>query len=102
MSKHHTSSYALPYSRLYSAILTTVKTSKKAPIYLAVGTLVQFSPAFADTAIDTDASAQPSTTLEPIVVVANQTPKAISDIPATVWYIDEYKVDEADRTGKRL
>ncbi|MGO2444632.1 MAG: TonB-dependent receptor [Psychrobacter sp.] len=102
MSKHHTSSYALPYSRLYSAILTTVKTSKKAPIYLAVGTLVQFSPAFADTAIDTDASAQPSTTLEPIVVVANQTPKAISDIPATVWYIDEYKVDEAARTGKRL
>lgn len=102
MSKRHTLSRTLPYSRLYSAILTTLQTSKKAPMVLAVGTLLQFSPAFADTTIDTDQSAQPSVTLDPIVVVANQTPKAISDIPATVWYIDEYKVDEAARTGKRL
>ncbi|PYE39815.1 TonB-dependent receptor [Psychrobacter fozii] len=102
MSKRHTLSRTLPYSRLYSAILTTLQTSKKAPMVLAVGTLLQFSSAFADTTIDTDQSAQPSVTLDPIVVVANQTPKAISDIPATVWYIDEYKVDEAARTGKRL
>lgn len=71
-------------------------------MYLAAGTLLHLSPAFADTTINTDPNAQPSVTLDPIVVVANQTPKAISDIPATVWYIDEYKVDEAARTGKRL
>ena len=44
----------------------------------------------------------PAPRFDPIVVVANQTPTAISDIPATVWYVDEFQVDEAARTGKRL
>lgn len=102
MPKQYIFSRTSPYSRLHRAILATLQDSKKGATYLAVGILLQFNPAFADTVIDSYQSAQPSMMLDPIVVVANQTPKAISDIPATVWHIDEYQVDEAARTGKRL
>jgi len=70
--------------------------------------MLQLTPAVAavtppnTTSMQQTLTDEPSTTLDPIVVVANQTPTAISDIPATVWYIDEAQVDEAARTGKRL
>lgn len=100
----------LSQTSLTRAIKATLNASKSLPIYIAAGTLWQL-PALAAT-VDTESidssSIQaadpnvPTATLEPVVVVANQTPKAISDIPATVWYIDEAEVSEAARTGKRL
>ena len=63
MPKRHVRSLALPYSRLYSAILSHLQTVKKAPIYLAAGALLQINPAFAETATDTNSNEQPSTTL---------------------------------------
>lgn len=92
-------SSALKLSALCHA-MTSLKTTKALPfLCLATGALL---PMTSFAAVDTAATNEPSATLDPIVVVANQTPKAISDIPATVWYMDSYEVNEAARTGKRL
>ncbi|MFA0500852.1 TonB-dependent receptor plug domain-containing protein, partial [Vibrio sp. 10N.222.46.A1] len=48
------------------------------------------------------AQAQEYTTEENMVVVASRTPKAISDIPGTVWYIDADKIEQEYRGGKSL
>lgn len=48
------------------------------------------------------AQAQQITTQEKMVVVSNRTPKAISDIPGTVWYIDADKIEQEYRGGKTL
>ncbi len=48
------------------------------------------------------AQAQDLTTQEKMVVVSNRTPKAISDIPGTVWYIDAEKIEQEYRGGKTL
>ena len=48
------------------------------------------------------AQAQQITTQEKMVVVSNRTPKAISDIPGTVWYIDAEKIEQEYRGGKTL
>ncbi|KGY13352.1 aerobactin siderophore receptor iutA [Vibrio tubiashii] len=37
-----------------------------------------------------------------MVVVSSRTPKAISDIPGTVWYIDSEKIEQEFRGGKTL
>lgn len=37
-----------------------------------------------------------------MVVVSSRTPKAISDIPGTVWYIDSAKIEQEFRGGKTL
>ena len=95
------------FTRLNRAILVVSRT-KKLPLYAAASAMLQLTTALAavtqpnTTSMQQTLTDEPSTTLDPIVVVANQTPTAISDIPATVWYIDEAQVDEAARTGKRL
>ncbi|GAL38192.1 aerobactin siderophore receptor IutA [Vibrio maritimus] len=48
------------------------------------------------------AQAQEKTTDEQMVVVSSRTPKAISDIPGTVWYIDSDKIEQEYRGGKTL
>ena len=90
-------------SFLDTSVLNPVPTRsrfRQLPLYLAISALLPL-PAMAVTADSTN-DETPSTTLDKIVVVANQAPTAISDIPATIWYVDRYAVDEAARTGKRL
>lgn len=41
-------------------------------------------------------------TLSPIVAVASYAPKTISEIPATVWYIDSEDITNAVQTGQSL
>ena len=48
------------------------------------------------------AQAQDLTTEEKMVVVSSRTPKAISDIPGTVWYIDAEQIEQEYRGGKSL
>ncbi|MEZ8824042.1 TonB-dependent receptor [Vibrio amylolyticus] len=48
------------------------------------------------------AHAQEFTSEEKMVVVSSRTPKAISDIPGTVWYIDSEKIEQEYRGGKTL
>ncbi|PMM00392.1 aerobactin siderophore receptor iutA [Vibrio kanaloae] len=48
------------------------------------------------------AQAQQTTTEEKMVVVSSRTPKAISDIPGTVWYIDSAQIEQEFRGGKSL
>ncbi|MEZ8757422.1 TonB-dependent receptor [Vibrio splendidus] len=48
------------------------------------------------------AQAQEYTTEDKMVVVSSRTPKAISDIPGTVWYIDSDKIEQEYRGGKSL
>ncbi|NAW65809.1 TonB-dependent siderophore receptor [Photobacterium halotolerans] len=42
------------------------------------------------------------TTEEKMVVVSSRAPKAISDIPGTVWYIDNAQIEQEYRGGKTL
>lgn len=42
------------------------------------------------------------TTEEKMVVVSSRAPKAISDIPGTVWYIDNAQIEQEYRGGKSL
>ncbi|WP_367971565.1 TonB-dependent receptor [Vibrio scophthalmi] len=46
--------------------------------------------------------AQEYTTEDKMVVVSSRTPKAISDIPGTVWYIDSAQIEQEYRGGKSL
>ena len=39
---------------------------------------------------------------EKVVIVSSRTPKAISDIPGTVWYIDSEQIEQEYRGGKSL
>ena len=39
---------------------------------------------------------------EKMVVVSSRTPKAISDIPGTVWYVDSEQIEQEYRAGKTL
>ncbi|MEX0332995.1 TonB-dependent receptor [Vibrio tubiashii] len=48
------------------------------------------------------AQAQEYTTEGKMVVVSSRTPKAISDIPGTVWYIDSETIEQEYRGGKTL
>jgi len=41
-------------------------------------------------------------TQEKMVVVSSRTPKALSDIPGTVWYIDSEQIEQEYRGGKSL
>ncbi|KDN29188.1 aerobactin siderophore receptor iutA [Vibrio fortis] len=46
--------------------------------------------------------AQDYSTDEKMVVVSSRTPKAISDIPGTVWYIEPQQIEQEYRGGKSL
>ncbi|EOB6643438.1 TonB-dependent receptor [Vibrio fluvialis] len=48
------------------------------------------------------AQAEEINTQEKVVVVASRTPKAISDIPGTVWYIESAQIEQEYRGGKSL
>ena len=48
------------------------------------------------------AQAQEHSTDEKMVVVSSRTPKAISDIPGTVWYIEPQQIEQEYRGGKSL
>ena len=39
---------------------------------------------------------------EKMVVVSSHLPKAISDIPGTVWYVDAEQIEQEYRGGKNL
>ncbi|MGC9493274.1 TonB-dependent receptor [Vibrio genomosp. F10] len=43
-----------------------------------------------------------TTTQEKMVVVSSRTPKAISEIPGTVWYVDAEQIEQEYRGGKSL
>ena len=47
-------------------------------------------------------AAQEATSFEEMVVISSRTPKAISDIPGTVWYIDSEQIEQEYRGGKTL
>lgn len=46
--------------------------------------------------------AEEQTMFDEMVVVSSRTPKAISDIPGTVWYIDSEQIEQEYRGGKTL
>ena len=48
------------------------------------------------------AQAQEHSTDEKMVVVSSHLPKAISDIPGTVWYVDAEQIEQEYRGGKKL
>ncbi|KJY82129.1 aerobactin siderophore receptor iutA [Vibrio galatheae] len=63
---------------------------------------VALAVASASTVFAAQAQAQEYTTEEKMVVVSSRTPKAISDIPGTVWYIEAEKIEQEYRGGKTL
>lgn len=69
------------------------------------GSLTLSAVAIAVTAACTVFTAQAdeyAPTEEKLVVVSSRTPKAISDIPGTVWYIESEQIEQAYRGGKTL
>lgn len=58
--------------------------------------------AVASALLTTPALASESTSFDEMVVVSSRTPKAISDIPGTVWYIDSERIEQEYRGGKSL
>ncbi|WP_441351754.1 TonB-dependent receptor [Vibrio sp. JPW-9-11-11] len=50
----------------------------------------------------TPSVAEEYTLFDEMVVVSSRTPKAISDIPGTVWYIDSQQIEQEYRGGKTL
>lgn len=48
------------------------------------------------------AQAEEYVTDEKVVIVSSRTPKAISDIPGTVWYINSEQIEQEYRGGKSL
>jgi iron complex outermembrane receptor protein len=48
------------------------------------------------------AQAEDHLTVDKMVVVSSRTPKAISDIPGTVWYIESERIEQEYRGGKSL
>ncbi|WP_421193017.1 TonB-dependent receptor [Aeromonas enteropelogenes] len=58
--------------------------------------------AVASALLTTSALASESTSFDEMVVVSSRTPKAISDIPGTVWYIDSERIEQEYRGGKSL
>ncbi len=72
---------------------------------LKKGSLTLSTVAVAVTAACTVFTAQAdqySPTDEKLVVVSSRTPKAISDIPGTVWYVEAEQIEQAYRGGKTL
>ncbi|MEL7293710.1 MAG: TonB-dependent receptor [Pseudomonadota bacterium] len=59
---------------------------------MAVAAAIMTTPAIADE----------YTLFDEMVVVSSRTPKAISDIPGTVWYIDAQQIEQEYRGGKTL
>ena len=58
--------------------------------------------AIASTTAAVAVQAQDTTTFDEMVVVSSRLPKAISDIPGTVWYIESEQVEQEYRGGKTL
>lgn len=58
--------------------------------------------AIASTTSAVAVQAQEYTTFDEMVVVSSRLPKAISDIPGTVWYIESEQVEQEYRGGKTL
>ncbi|WP_295898776.1 TonB-dependent receptor [uncultured Vibrio sp.] len=71
------------------------ETKRKFPLSTAALAIAAATTAFT-------AHAQEFTSEEKMVVVSSRTPKAISDIPGTVWYIDSEKIKLEYRGGKTL
>ncbi|OLQ73100.1 aerobactin siderophore receptor iutA [Photobacterium proteolyticum] len=63
---------------------------------------VTLAIAAASTVFAAQVQAQEYTTEDTMVVVASRTPKAISDIPGTVWYIEFEQIEQEYRGGKSL
>lgn len=61
-------------------------------------------PLYAKNNLPTVSKDSPTQTIElkEIVVVASQTPKSIADIPATVWYVDNERLNQEIQSGKKL
>ncbi|MCW8346855.1 TonB-dependent receptor [Vibrio sp. ZSDZ65] len=51
---------------------------------------------------ESDTSDVERKTDEKLVVVASRAPKSISEIPATVWYVDNEAIERGNRSGKSL
>ncbi|WFB49510.1 TonB-dependent receptor [Vibrio coralliilyticus] len=65
--------------------------------------LVAIAVAAATSTVASAANAEEyTTTQEKMVVVSSRTPKAISEIPGTVWYIDAEQIEQEYRGGKSL
>ncbi|WP_333002114.1 TonB-dependent receptor [Vibrio coralliilyticus] len=65
--------------------------------------LVAIAVAAATSTVASVANAEEyTTTQEKMVVVSSRTPKAISEIPGTVWYIDAEQIEQEYRGGKSL
>ncbi len=58
--------------------------------------------AVASAILTTPVVASESTIFDEMVVVSSRTPKAISDIPGTVWYINSEQIEQEYRGGKTL
>ncbi len=66
-------------------------------------TLVAIAVASATTLVAVSVQAEGYTsTDETMVVVSSRTPKAISDIPGTVWFVDSEQIEQEYRGGKTL
>lgn len=66
-------------------------------------TLVAIAVASVTTFVTLSAQAEDySSTEETMVVVSSRTPKAISEIPGTVWFVDSEQIEQEYRGGKTL
>ena len=66
-------------------------------------TLVAIAVATATTFVSVSAQAEEyKNTEETMVVVSSRTPKAISEIPGTVWFVDSEQIEQEYRGGKTL
>lgn len=78
------SSNCFPFNKILAALLVAGVTA----------------PTFAST--ETKPKQNQKSADEKMVVVASRTPKSISEIPATVWYVDSEAIERGNRSGKTL
>ncbi|NOH27355.1 TonB-dependent receptor [Vibrio mediterranei] len=75
--------------------------SRKFPLNAILATMI-VSGVSASAVAETESSNTATNTDEKMVVVASRTPKSISEIPGTVWYVGAEEIEEQYRAGKSL
>ncbi|MDA0108569.1 TonB-dependent receptor [Vibrio sp. La 4.2.2] len=75
--------------------------SRKFPLNAILATMI-VSGVSASAVAETESSNTATNTDEKMVVVASRTPKSISEIPGTVWYVGTEEIEEQYRAGKNL
>ncbi len=75
--------------------------SRKFPLNAILATMI-VSGVSASAVAETESSNTATNTDEKMVVVASRTPKSISEIPGTVWFVDSEAIERGNKSGMTL